>query len=51
MHFLYLNALCTYKSQVDESLVHCHGGCQFEPRHRTVSFYILFIFLFIDTIV
>ena len=34
----------TYQSQgdirsiVDESLVHCHGGCEFEPHNRTLFF-------------
>ena len=35
-----------FRSVVDESLVHCHGGCELEPRNRTVFFY--FIYILID---
>ena len=47
------------RSIVNASLVHCHGGCEFEPRDRTLffvcffRFYIfinLYIYLFIDII-
>ena len=33
------------RSIVDETLVRCHGGCEFEPRHCTLyfRFYILSI--------
>ena len=56
--FIIFNVICTYQSQgdirslVDESRVHCHGGCEFKPRHRTLFFCIyIIIYLFIDTIV
>ena len=32
------------RSIEDKSLVHCHRGCEFEPRHSTMLFF-LFIFL------
>ena len=32
------------RSIVDESLVHCHRGCQFEPHHHTLFFVCIFRF-------
>ena len=31
---------------VDKSLVHCHGGCEFEPRHSTKVFFLTKGFIF-----
>ena len=33
---------------VDESLVHCHGGYEFEPRHSTsfLVYTLIYIYLF-----
>ena len=47
-----------YQSSIeDELLVHCHGGCEFEPRDRTLVFVCVFfgfiflsIYLFIDIV-
>ena len=33
-----------FRSILVESLVHCHGGCEFEPRHRTLLFYSILYF-------
>ena len=47
------------RSIVDELFVHCHRGCEFEPRHRTLFFcmcvftilyFYQFIYLFKDII-
>ena len=42
------------RSIVDESLVHCHRGCEFESRHFTLFFvffmFYQFIYLFKDII-
>ena len=32
-------------SIVDESLVHCHGGCEFEPIAVPGFFFILYLFI------
>ena len=44
--FYYIkNIVCTCQSQednrsiVDESLVYCHGGCEFEPPRRIIYLY------------
>ena len=54
MYLYYIkNVICAYQSQgdirwiVDKSLVHCRGGCEFKPRHRTFFLKIVFIFLLI----
>ena len=35
---------------VDESLVHCHGGCEFDPVTFTCVFFFQFIYLIKDLI-
>ena len=30
---------------MDKSLVHCHRGCEFEPRHSTILFFLILFFL------
>ena len=56
-YFKIIHALCymhiqitRIRSIVDKSLVHCHRGCEFEPRHSTILFSFLFFFyqLFIE---
>ena len=36
------------RSIVDKSLVHCHRGCEFEPRHSNILFYLIFYQLLIE---
>ena len=54
MHFITSKLLYAHtrriRSIVDKSLVHCHIGCEFEPRHSTMLFFFYFIFyqLFIE---
>ena len=51
MYFITSIMLYAHKNQrrirsiVDKSLVHCHRGCEFEPRHSTMLFFFIF---FID---
>ena len=44
---MYIPITRRIRSIVDGSLVLCHGGCEFESRHRTVLFFcVCFFFIF-----
>ena len=46
--YIHIQITRRIRSIVDKSLVHCHRGCEFEPRHSTMLFYFFLIYFFIN---
>ena len=47
--YMHISITSRIRSIVDEVLVHCHRGCEFEPCHLAffIFYFYLFIYLFI----